>query len=198
MTTTLPGLRFVRAPDGTITPDLAEKLPGRGAWVQANRQAVISAIEQKAFAKAFKKAARLPEGQSAEDFIDRLEALLLRDMSNRFGLARKSGMIICGFEKTRETVKKATASAYIYASDAAADGVTKIIKLAQAVQPDLWCLGGLSRAELGASLGEGDVVHAVLLPSKMTKGIIASTKKIVGFRQGFNRAKDIVTRKQPE
>ncbi|MBW8302368.1 MAG: DUF448 domain-containing protein, partial [Brevundimonas sp.] len=30
-------IRFVAAPDGTVAPDLARKLPGRGLWVAADR-----------------------------------------------------------------------------------------------------------------------------------------------------------------
>ena len=29
-------IRFVAAPDGTIVPDVAAKLPGRGLWVEAS------------------------------------------------------------------------------------------------------------------------------------------------------------------
>ncbi|HCK84142.1 MAG TPA: DNA-binding protein, partial [Hyphomonadaceae bacterium] len=28
-------IRFALAPDGAVTPDVAAKLPGRGAWVRA-------------------------------------------------------------------------------------------------------------------------------------------------------------------
>ena len=28
-------IRFVRAPDGTVVPDLRRRLPGRGVWVLA-------------------------------------------------------------------------------------------------------------------------------------------------------------------
>ena len=31
-------IRFVLSPDGQVTPDLAAKLPGRGAWVTASRK----------------------------------------------------------------------------------------------------------------------------------------------------------------
>ena len=32
-------IRFVVGPDGTVVPDLAAKLPGRGMWVSADRAA---------------------------------------------------------------------------------------------------------------------------------------------------------------
>ena len=36
-------IRFVAGPDGQVVPDLARKLPGRGIWVAANREAVAAA-----------------------------------------------------------------------------------------------------------------------------------------------------------
>jgi predicted RNA-binding protein YlxR (DUF448 family) len=36
-------IRFVLGPDGTIVPDLARRLPGRGVWVEATRAAVATA-----------------------------------------------------------------------------------------------------------------------------------------------------------
>jgi predicted RNA-binding protein YlxR (DUF448 family) len=46
-------IRFVVAPDGSVVPDLARNLPGRGAWVTARRATVERAIKEKAFARAF-------------------------------------------------------------------------------------------------------------------------------------------------
>ena len=39
-------IRFVRGPDGVIVPDLARRLPGRGVWVDATREAVAAAVRQ--------------------------------------------------------------------------------------------------------------------------------------------------------
>ena len=33
-------IRFVAAPDGSVAPDLARKLPGRGPWVAADRASI--------------------------------------------------------------------------------------------------------------------------------------------------------------
>src|SRR5690606_33859252 len=33
-------IRFVPAPDGSVAPDLARKLPGRGLWVAADRASI--------------------------------------------------------------------------------------------------------------------------------------------------------------
>ena len=39
-------LRFVAGPDGAATLDLAEKLPGRGAWVAADKAALQQAVKK--------------------------------------------------------------------------------------------------------------------------------------------------------
>ena len=53
-------IRFVAGPDGTIVPDLARRLPGRGVWVDATREAVDAAVRQKAFAKSLKRQVTVP------------------------------------------------------------------------------------------------------------------------------------------
>jgi len=45
-------IRFVVAPDGTVTPDLENRLPGRGLWVIAKREAIDKASARGLFAKA--------------------------------------------------------------------------------------------------------------------------------------------------
>ena len=52
-------IRFVVGPDGAAVPDLKRRLPGRGIWITATRQALRSAITRKAFARAFKRDVRL-------------------------------------------------------------------------------------------------------------------------------------------
>ena len=53
-------LRFVLSPDGTVVPDLAEKLPGRGIWVSADRDILAKAAARGLFARAAKAPAQVP------------------------------------------------------------------------------------------------------------------------------------------
>ena len=48
-------LRFVIGPNGEAVPDLKQKLPGRGVWVTATRDALGEAIKRKVFARGFKR-----------------------------------------------------------------------------------------------------------------------------------------------
>ena len=47
-------IRFVADPDGNVVPDAGAKLPGRGLWVEASRDAVNKAVEKKLFSRAAK------------------------------------------------------------------------------------------------------------------------------------------------
>src|SRR5215831_19024657 len=66
-------IRFVVGPDGTAVPDLKRRLPGRGIWITATRQALRSAIARKAFARAFKRDVRL-----GPDLVETTERLIER------------------------------------------------------------------------------------------------------------------------
>jgi predicted RNA-binding protein YlxR (DUF448 family) len=44
-------IRFVVGPDGEAVPDVKNKLPGRGIWITATRDALGEAIKRKAFAR---------------------------------------------------------------------------------------------------------------------------------------------------
>src|SRR6266568_5543996 len=52
-------IRFVLGPDGAAVPDLKRRLPGRGIWITATRDALKTAIARKAFARSFKRDVRL-------------------------------------------------------------------------------------------------------------------------------------------
>ena len=47
-------IRFVKAPDNSLVPDIAEKLPGRGVWVLADRSSLEQAISNGGFKRGLK------------------------------------------------------------------------------------------------------------------------------------------------
>ena len=54
-------IRFVLSPDGIVTPDIAEKLPGRGLWLTADADALKAAVRKGAFSRAARRKATVPE-----------------------------------------------------------------------------------------------------------------------------------------
>src|SRR3954464_8465112 len=86
-------LRFVAGPDGTVVPDVAAKLPGRGLWVEASKAAIDKAVEKKLFARAAKA-----QVTATADLSARAERALLARMIGDLGLARRSGALFMGFD----------------------------------------------------------------------------------------------------
>ncbi len=95
-------IRFVLAPDGTVTPDLEGKLPGRGAYTCQSRHCVLEAVTRRQFNRAFK-------GTTAAVDVQSLAALLQKSMEQRIGgylaLANKAGATVSGGEAVERSLK---------------------------------------------------------------------------------------------
>src|SRR5438105_15205079 len=70
-------IRFVAGPDGAIVPDLARRLPGRGVWVDATREAVAAAARKSVFARSLKRQIAAPPDLPAT--VERLMARRLTE-----------------------------------------------------------------------------------------------------------------------
>src|SRR4051794_36415303 len=87
-------LRFVVGPDGTIVPDIDERLPGRGLWLTPRRDIVDRALAKRVFARAARRQVSVPP-----DLADRLENLLARRVVESLGLARRAGLAGAGVDR---------------------------------------------------------------------------------------------------
>jgi predicted RNA-binding protein YlxR (DUF448 family) len=177
-------LRFVVAPDGTLVPDLAARLPGRGAWVTATRSAITDAIKKKAFGRAFKGKAKAPD----TGLPDLVEGLLEKDALAALALANKAGKLVAGNMKVTEALQGGGVSVLLHAADAKADGVSKLDSLARRVGADtgreitrVRCFDG---AQLDLALGRANVVHAALLAHGTSAGFVSRTRRLERWRAG--------------
>jgi predicted RNA-binding protein YlxR (DUF448 family) len=92
-------IRFVAGPDGTVVPDLERKLPGRGVWITATRQALDSAIRDKAIVRAFRGKASVPA-----ELPELVERLLEKSALEGLSLANKAGQIVTGATRVEQTL----------------------------------------------------------------------------------------------
>ena len=76
------------------SPDLKRKLPGRGLWVSASRQAVAEAVRRHQFSKGFKRDVRVAATLAADT-----ETLLVRSCVEALAMAAKAGQVVSGFAK---------------------------------------------------------------------------------------------------
>lgn len=167
-------IRFVVGPDDQIVPDLLEKLPGRGIWVAADRDALARAVSRRLFARAAKQAVTVPE-----DLVDRVEAGLLRRVVEALSLARKAGRAVAGYEKVRGWLDSGEAAVLIQACDGSERGKTKL----RPPGPDGAYIGCLTARELGLAFGREHVIHGALATGGLTERVVEDAAKLSGVRE---------------
>ena len=175
-------LKFVLSPDGVVTPDVMEKLPGRGAYIRPDLETLSKAVETNGFNRAFKGKALVPDDLS----------VLVTDMLSRrvLGLvtmAMKAGRLRHGYDQVRSLAQVGDLAIRIEAYDGATDGRGKIRTLAKAVgratdgvaPPVIGCFTAL---ELGQALGRPPVVHAAIERGRLAKTLKHDMVRLAGFR----------------
>jgi predicted RNA-binding protein YlxR (DUF448 family) len=171
-------VRFALSPDGVVTPDVAAKLPGRGAWVSANRASIDQAGKKGAFARAFKAQVKVPD-----DLANTVETLLLRRCLDLLGMARRAGAIAIGATQVGAAIRAKPVFVLIEAADGAEEGREKLMSL----HIGLWgrppaAVGCFSAEELGVALGRERVIHACLLQERLAEAWAAEIGRLAGFR----------------
>jgi len=171
-------IRFALAPDGSVVPDVAAKLPGRGAWVRADRASVEAAAKKQMFARAFKCEARAPA-----DLAQQTESLLARRCMDQLGMARRAGAIAFGATQVETAIRGKPVLMLIEAEDGAEEGREKLMSL----HIGLWggpppAVGCFSASDLGVALGRERVIHACLLQERLALAWAVDIGRLAGFR----------------
>jgi len=161
-----------------VTPDVAAKLPGRGAWVSARREAVAQAAKKGAFARAFKA-----QVKASDDLPGLTEALLARRCLDLLGMANRAGALAAGATKVEQAIRARAPFVLIEAEDGAQEGREKLMSL----HIGLWgrpppAVGCFQSGELGVALGRERVIHACLLQERLALVWAAEISRLAGFR----------------
>jgi uncharacterized protein len=171
-------LRFAIAPDGAVVPDIEAKLPGRGIWVRADKEAVDTAVKKRLFARAAKS-----EVKAGEDLSGLAETLLVQRLLSLIGLARRSGQLILGFDQVERALSSDDPPALVIEAVEASPGGAGKLKsaaIAQGITPYVICF--LSIEEMSLAVGRENVVHAALRAGHMAERMIFEAARLEGFR----------------
>lgn len=172
-------LRFVLSPDNEVVADLKGSLPGRGVWVTAKKAAVAEAVRRKSFQRAFRKQVSVPEGLPLK-----VEDLFKRSALERFSLANKSGLVVTGFAKVEEAIKKREIVVLLHASDAAMDGKSKLDKKFVALSsgkehiPPKNCF---TSTEISLAAGSANVIHAGLKEGGASRAFLQALDRLSDY-----------------
>ena len=174
-------IRFVIGPDGEAVPDVKSKLPGRGIWVTATRDALSEAIKRKAFARGFKREVRL-----APDLVTRTERLLERAVLDALAVAGKAGLVAAGFAKSEAALRGEEVVVLLHAAEASSEGIRKL-DAALRRRPSgesVVVIGFLTSAQLDLALNRSNVIHAALLAGPASETFLARCRRLERFRTG--------------
>ena len=179
-------IRFVAAPDGTLVPDLARRLPGRGAWVSADRTSLAKAIKTNAFARGLKSQVKVPP-----DLMECVERLLARRAADALALANKAGLVSTGFAQVEAFLADPKALALVHASDGAPGGRDKLDRKFKAIRTacnrPAVIVDWLTSDEISLAMGRSNVVHAGLKAGGAGERFLVEALRLKGFRSGSDR-----------
>ena len=169
-------IRFVAAPDGTVTPDLRKRLPGRGVWVTATAKAVAEAVKKGSFARGLRAKVQVSPALAVE-----------RDALQYLSLVNKTGLVVTGFAKVEKAVASATEIAgMLHATDAGDDGVRKMGQVlsrrygeAAARIPRVILFAS---SQMDLALGRANVIHAALKTGPAAEAFFSRARRLTLYR----------------
>ncbi len=176
-------IRFVVGPDGTLVPDLARRLPGRGVWVGATRALVLAAMQRKVFSRSLKQAVAV-----SDDLPDLIERLMIKRLAEAVSLANKAGLLVSGFARVEELIEKGRAIVLLHASDGSAGGAAKLERKFRALRDsgraEQAIVTGLTGPELDLAIGRSNVVHAAASEGGASRRILQEAARLRRYRSG--------------
>lgn len=135
-------IRFVAGPDGHAVADLAEKLPGRGAWIELCADSLRKADARKLLHR------RIGAGfRDIETDITQIAGMLRTRATATAGMARRAGCLVGGAGKL------AAASEPFIGLLAAPDASERELRRLRARLDVEWTNRGLAAEELGRIFG---------------------------------------------
>lgn len=175
-------LRLVQGPDAQIWPDLAGRLPGRGAWIAIDRarldKEVASGGLQAALRRAFKAPVHVPS-----DLSDRIESGLRQRALDRLGLEHRAGHLIYGADKLAERAAAGRLFLLLHAADASPDGSARL--------DQAWRVGGgasdriislpAGRDCVSRAVGRENVVHSGVIHGMAAARISTELRRWIDF-----------------
>lgn len=179
-------IRLALGPDGQVAADWSERLPGRGAWISADRALFDSVAARGRLRGALARAFKTNSFTLPDDMAVRIEASLRQRLLARLGLEKRAGNLIIGEERVREALRAGKMWLVLHAGDARPDGADRLDGMARAVGEGLerdiaQRRLAMSRDSLSAALGRDNAVHAGITDAAAAARVLAEIDRWHGF-----------------
>ena len=176
-------IRFVRAPDGIVTPDIRARLPGRGVWVTASSDLVAEAARKQAFSRTLKV-----KSEAAPTLAQDVDRLLEMDCLQMLALANKAGLVVSGFGKVAGALEQGEINVLVEAVDGSEDGRRKLLQSARRGEgltgrnPKIVAI--FTSSQLDLALGRTNVIHAALATGGPSEAFLSRCVRLTLYRGG--------------
>ena len=145
-------IRFVVDPNNNVVVDIKGNLPGRGMWVDCNKELITQAVEKNIFSKSAKKSVVV-----TQSLLNTCEVMLKKRIFEIISLSRRSGMAVNGFEKVKELLKSKNC-AIVICTSVDSDGMSKISGMCRMFELPFYTF--LKQQELNKVFANENVVYA--------------------------------------
>jgi len=172
-------LRFVLSPDKVPVPDLAGKLPGRGAYTCFRKSCLASAVNKRQFSRAFKEEIKAPAVEALTTTIQQMQQERIFSL---IALANKAGKVVSGSDKVMDTLRKRGVALLIIATDISADSAAKFTALVG--HTNVETVRFLTKERLGAPLGKDIRSAAAILPGSFAVTLSRELTRYWNFFEG--------------
>jgi hypothetical protein len=175
-------LRFVLSPQNEVLPDIKGDLPGRGVWVTARKDCVADAVKRRAFQRAYRAPVAVNDSLSLE-----VERLFKRSALERLSICNKAGLLVTGFSKVEEALKRREILALLHADTAAADGKAKLDRKFESIFSGKELIAPENRftsAEISLAAGSTGVIHAGLREGGATRAFLQALDRLSAYCAG--------------
>ena len=125
----------------------------------------------------FSRSAKRPV-KVADGLTDEVERQIARRVCDLIALARKAGLVVCGFEKVKDQLAGGNVRALLQASDGSVRGKTKLWTPTGARYFDC-----LTAEELGLAFGRQSVIHGALAAGALSDRVVEEAAKLRGLRE---------------
>lgn len=170
-------LRFVAGPDGTVLPDIRNRLPGRGVWITLGETKLREAIKRRVFARGLKENVIIPD-----DLVETVHRLLQADCLQMLSFVNKAGAAVAGFEKIASG--NWPIAALLQARDGSNSERARLRASCRGRGPDRGepkVISAFNSNEIALSMGRDSVIHAALKVHPVSVSFLERANRYVEF-----------------
>jgi predicted RNA-binding protein YlxR (DUF448 family) len=168
-------LRLVCGPSGHIALDIHGKLPGRGAYLCAQRPCAEQALKRTRLQEAFRREVTLT---SIDELVRAMASVLTERALGCIRIARKAGRVVSGYTQVSRALLYEPVACLLVAEDTARERLREY--QGWCAKRQIPCRSFLTKARLGELAGRDESSALAILDARLGE-------RLIGYLEGMGR-----------